>query len=238
MGELGRQRKRRFCAQLRRHGTLGFAKVKGALTNWPQCKVVCRVPKQKCQPACKPGSVWRFVSARWPFLWDGRCRPPRATNPGESPETGLGALPPPSPLFGLAPGGACRAADVTARAVRSYRTLSPLPAALRPHGGLLSVALSLRSPSPDVIRHRVSMEPGLSSAFAATIRPAGESGLGALTRPVNLHAKGRASRASSEQACLIALDGPAHVAARGTESQRQILHTEAQVRLRLQQPRR
>ena len=31
-------------------------------------------------------------------------------------------------------------------------------------GGLFSVALSLRSPSPDVIRHRVSVEPGLSSA--------------------------------------------------------------------------
>ena len=30
-------------------------------------------------------------------------------------------------LFGFAPGGACHAADVTARAVRSYRTLSPLP---------------------------------------------------------------------------------------------------------------
>ncbi len=31
-------------------------------------------------------------------------------------------------------------------------------------GGLLSVALSLGLPPPDVIRHRVSMEPGLSSA--------------------------------------------------------------------------
>ena len=30
-------------------------------------------------------------------------------------------------LFGFAPGGACHAADVAARAVRSYRTLSPLP---------------------------------------------------------------------------------------------------------------
>src|ERR1700742_4745453 len=30
-------------------------------------------------------------------------------------------------LFGFAPGGACLAADVAARAVRSYRTLSPLP---------------------------------------------------------------------------------------------------------------
>jgi hypothetical protein len=31
-------------------------------------------------------------------------------------------------------------------------------------GGLLSVALSLGSPPPDVIRRRVSVEPGLSSA--------------------------------------------------------------------------
>ena len=32
-------------------------------------------------------------------------------------------------------------------------------------GGLLSVALSLGSPPPDVIRHRVSVEPGLSSPY-------------------------------------------------------------------------
>src|SRR5690606_7280599 len=31
------------------------------------------------------------------------------------------------PLFGLAPGGVCRAVSVTGGAVRSYRTLSPLP---------------------------------------------------------------------------------------------------------------
>lgn len=31
------------------------------------------------------------------------------------------------------------------------------------HGGIISVALSLKSPSPDVIRHRSSLEPGLSS---------------------------------------------------------------------------
>ena len=30
-------------------------------------------------------------------------------------------------LFGLAPCGVCRASDVTTRAVRSYRTISPLP---------------------------------------------------------------------------------------------------------------
>jgi len=80
-----------------------------------------------------------------------------------------------SPLFGFAPGGACRAAPVTSRAVRSYRTVSPLPPACRVRtrgrGGLFSVALSLGSPPPDVIRHRVSLEPGLSSASRR--RPSG-----------------------------------------------------------------
>jgi len=47
-------------------------------------------------------------------------------------------------LFGLAPGGVCRAVFVTENAVRSYRTVSPLPRlnATR-RGGLFSVALSL-----------------------------------------------------------------------------------------------
>src|SRR5689334_16095689 len=75
-----------------------------------------------------------------------------------------------APLFGLAPGGVCRAASVTGRAVRSCRTLSPLPAP-KGVGGLLSVALSLGSPPPDVIRHRGSVEPGLSSAMQASTRP-------------------------------------------------------------------
>ncbi len=188
------------------------------------------------------------------------------------------------PLLGLAPGGVCPAAPVAGGAVRSYRTLSPLPAAapggseildsneigarrpvsrvlspaflrrgwmaihlgrplpdasrdlpgrrrgnppgpqvlrpgqpavptwscsrwglpchprrrgrgaLLPHpftlacrradgalaGGLLSVALSLGSPPPGVTRHRVPVEPGLSSPGAgpnptptAAIRPSG-----------------------------------------------------------------
>ncbi len=87
------------------------------------------------------------------------------------------------PLFGLAPGGVCPATSVTRGAVRSYRTFSPLlafalsgfvaaglfracravAALAAKAGGSISVALSLRSPSPDVIRHRASVEPGLSS---------------------------------------------------------------------------
>jgi hypothetical protein len=52
-------------------------------------------------------------------------------------------------------------------------------------GGLLSVALSLRSPSPGVTRHRVSVEPGLSSprpriapGREAAIRPSGTTYIG------------------------------------------------------------
>jgi len=78
-------------------------------------------------------------------------------------ETGRKAFrPAASSLFGLAPGGVYRAISVAGDAVGSYPTLSPLPVMT---GGLLSVALSLRSPSPDVIRHRVSVEPGLSSPY-------------------------------------------------------------------------
>lgn len=43
------------------------------------------------------------------------------------PTTALPACAGAESLFGLAPGGACRAVDVAANAVRSYRTLSPLP---------------------------------------------------------------------------------------------------------------
>src|SRR5919109_2443871 len=54
---------------------------------------------------------------------------PRASS---EPTRELGGPPMPpeggAPLFALAPGGACRAAAVTGSAVRSYRTVSPLPA--------------------------------------------------------------------------------------------------------------
>lgn len=67
------------------------------------------------------------------------------------------------PLFGLASGEVCRATSVTRSAVRSYRTLSPLPDPLRAIGGLLSVALSIGLRLPGVTRHRISVKSGLSS---------------------------------------------------------------------------
>jgi len=59
-------------------------------------------------------------------------------------------------LFGLAPGGVYLAATVTSSAVRSYRTISPLPAEA---GGLLSVALAVGLRPPDVIWHPALRSP-------------------------------------------------------------------------------
>ena len=67
-------------------------------------------------------------------------------------------------LFGLAPGGVFHAFFVTKKPVCSYHTFSPLPRS----GGLFSVALSLRFPSPEVIWHRVPIEPGLPSLVYST----------------------------------------------------------------------
>ena len=81
-----------------------------------------------CHQACKPGSVPRLAARRWPFIWDAACAAPLATNPGDSSGNVTGGFEAAAPpLFGLAPGGVCRAAFVTKDAVRSYRTLSPLP---------------------------------------------------------------------------------------------------------------
>lgn len=82
------------------------------------------------QTVCKPGSVHLPEKDGRPFLWDAPCGTPHATNPNDGAEE-----PPTVPqatrlpfLFGLAPGGVCPAARVAAGAVRSYRTVSPLPA--------------------------------------------------------------------------------------------------------------
>src|SRR5580692_1161339 len=79
-------------------------------------------------------------------------------------------------LLGLAPGGVCPAAAVAGSAVRSYRTISPLPPAAaeaEPVWRYVSVALSLGSPPPGVTRHRASLEPGLSSPALRQRRSSG-----------------------------------------------------------------
>ncbi len=63
------------------------------------------------------------------------------------------------PLLSLAPSGVFQRSLLPIEPVCSYHTFSPLPC----YGGLFSVALSLRSPSPVINWHCVFMEPGLSS---------------------------------------------------------------------------
>ena len=65
------------------------------------------------------------------------CASPRTSSdlPGSPCGPHVTALRPSASLFGLAPGGVCRATGVTTRAVRSYRTISPLPAPLARHLG-------------------------------------------------------------------------------------------------------
>ncbi len=62
------------------------------------------------------------------------------------------------PLFGLAPSGVCPATTVASCAVRSYRTISPLPAP-QSIGGIFSVALSVGLLRPGVTWHSVLWSP-------------------------------------------------------------------------------
>ena len=94
------------------------------------------------QPACKPGSVGPVGKptnvAAIPL---GRPLPAASSNQPGRRAWRAGLLSPRgdsvSPLFGFAPGGVYRAVRVAASAVRSYRTLSPLP-----HGGRIRAGRS------------------------------------------------------------------------------------------------
>nr|CAD6602983.1 hypothetical protein RKHAN_01262 [Rhizobium sp. Khangiran2] len=131
------------------------------------------VKGKRCQLACKPGSVWLRRTGTWqPFIWDDACTSPRATHPDDWPgNQAVGACAP-----HVIPIRSCSRWGLPCRPCRQRRGgLLPHPFTLTPpalpldwerdsrRGGILSVALSLGSPPPDVIRHRVSVEPGLSS---------------------------------------------------------------------------
>ena len=96
-------------------------------------RVFRRAPLFSRQPAYKPGSGrhakgFACVTA----IPLGRRSPGASSNlpgrqdPDTIPKVHFRASLAPS-LFGLAPGGVCPAASVTAGAVRSYRTISPVP---------------------------------------------------------------------------------------------------------------
>ena len=84
--------------------------------------------KIRRQVACKPGSVPACLAAAQAMTIHLECLLPGISSdtPGWRPENRPAASGYPS-LYGLAPGGVYRAVPVTGNAVRSYRTLSPLP---------------------------------------------------------------------------------------------------------------
>lgn len=109
----------------------------------------------KCSQAANPG-LWAEAS-----LWRSLLSPPACTFGRRRPFHTR-------PLFGIAPGGACRAGSVASPAVGFYPTVSPVPCQargepLKQQGSLFSVALSLGLPPPGVTRHPCFMESGLSS---------------------------------------------------------------------------
>ena len=125
------------------------------------------------QTACKPGSVpfrGMAIPLGRPLLDASRDRPGRRRG---NPRAGCPAC---RPYLVLLPVGfAMPLALPLARwaltpPFHPYLTGDP-PKRGQP-GGLLSVALSLGSPPPAVSRHRVSVEPGLSSPLAERSHPA------------------------------------------------------------------
>ena len=137
----------------------------------------CRRALITNQTACKPGSVWHTAnrardghSSATPVAR--RLKQPTRT----ATRTRVGAHAPLPSLFGLAPGGVCRAAAVAGSAVRSYRTVSPLPRPTRnaPRrsalcGTVPGVAPAGRYPAPSLHGARTFL-PGPESGAAA--RPA------------------------------------------------------------------
>jgi len=130
-----------------------------------------RSSKKWRQTVCKPGSVLGPRADGWPFLWDARCRTPRATNPDGGRERP--SRPPGFPWHRARPYSVLLPVGFTvprpSPAARCALTapFHPCPWAVAGGtGGLLSVALSLGSPPPGVTRHRVPVEPGLSSPEA------------------------------------------------------------------------
>ena len=164
-----------------------------------------------------------------PFLWDAPRGAPRATNPGDG--AGMPLRP---PAHGPWPGSDPGQAPWANAAGRPYSVLLPVGFALPPllpgarcalaapfhpcpqrrgdAGGLFSVALSLGSPPPAVSRHRIPVEPGLSStarerAAAAVqppdppdVRPAGDGVNRAPQAPASIAPRAQPPQAASTAA--------------------------------------
>ena len=137
-------KKCQFCDHLRAGHGGGFPSNRETAVEWGG----------KWEPACKPGSVGDSHSSGMHVavhLKQPTRELVRAARRGQRP---------PAPLFGLAPGGVYPATDVATGAVRSYRTISPLPISReRLVGGIFSVALSVGSRPPGITWHPALRSP-------------------------------------------------------------------------------
>ncbi len=140
------------------------------------------ISRRNCQLACKPGFVWpsplagreRGGHSSWTHVAMRLTQPTRTVSRKQPSKVSPRTVPIRScSRWGLPCRSCCQ----------SRGGLLPHPFTLTPidRGGLLSVALSLGSPPPAINRHRVSMEPGLSSPAAFRLcgcgRPASWQGV-------------------------------------------------------------
>ncbi len=138
------------------------------------------------QPACKPGSGGHRVLAH--TIRDGHSSGTTFARRLVQPTRTAG---PTRPCDVIAEANLSRCCPYSVLLPVGFTVPSPLPetrcaltAPFHPYlprreGGSFSVALSLGSPPPDVIRHRMSMEPGLSSPESLS------AGAGAAVRPTD-----------------------------------------------------
>jgi len=124
--------------------------------------------RKRRQTACKPGSVhplpgWMTIPLGRPLRGASRDRP------GQRSGNGSAGCPACHPYLVLLPVGLAMPGPLPAPRCALAAPFHPCLAKLA-IGGLFSVALSLGSPPPGVTRHRVSVEPGLSSPGLAPRR--------------------------------------------------------------------
>jgi len=142
---------------------------------------------RRYQPACKPGSVGHRPLAL--AIRDGHSSGTPLARCLEQPTRTASLTSPCGVIAHRANDPRCRpysvllpvwfAMPVPLPDPRCALTAPFHPCPIRRGGGSFSVALSLGLPPPDVIRHRMSMEPGLSSP--ATFRRLPERPSGRLT---------------------------------------------------------
>ena len=146
--------------------------------NWWGPGGVSAEPPSMHQPACKPGSVGRAAnrtrdghSSGTPVAWrleqptrtagsGHRSRALRRLAPQEPPRRPYSVL---LPVGFAMPSALPQTRCALTAPFHPYRSASDRKRECDGRGGLFSVALSLGSRPPVVIRHRMSMEPGLSS---------------------------------------------------------------------------